>query len=97
MTQTSYSDFIRLNGTLPLSCWRLGDHALGDLPQHRGLDEAGVDAVGVGLGLAQVEVVDVPGEGVLLVQREQPILQRSLDGGLPGLDQQHSLVALAQV
>ena len=45
-------------------------HALGDLPQYRGLDEAGLDAVGVQLGLAQVEVVDVPGECVLLVQCE---------------------------
>ena len=52
-----------------------------------------MDAVGVQLGLAQVEVVDVPGEGVLLVQREEPVFKDTLDGGLPGSDQQvHLLV-----
>ena len=59
----------------------LGDDPLCDFPDDGGLDEAGVDAVGVSLGLAQVEVVYVPVEGVLLVQREQPILQCSLDCG----------------
>ena len=56
-----------------------------------------MDAVGVQLGLAQVEVVDVPGEGVLLVQREEPVFEGSLDGGFPGLDQQHGLFVLAQI
>ena len=72
------------------------NHALGGLPRDRGLDEAGVDAVGVQMGLAQVEVVDVPGEGVFLVEREEPVFKDTLDGGLPGLDQQHGLVVLAQ-
>jgi hypothetical protein len=45
-----------------------------------------VDAVGVKLGLAQVEVVGVAGVGVLLVQHEEPVFQCSLDRGFPGLD-----------
>ena len=70
MTQTSLSDFIRLNRTFSLICWRSGTTPSAISLQHRGLGQTGVDAVGVQLGLAQVEVVDVPGEGVLLVQRE---------------------------
>ena len=39
------------------------------------------------LRLHQVAVVDVAGEGVLLVQREEPVFQNSLDRGFPVLDQ----------
>ena len=55
-----------------------------------------MDAMGVELGLSQIEVVDVPGEGVLLVQGEQPVLQRPLDRGLPGIDQEPGLLVFVQ-
>ena len=52
-----------------------------------------MDAVGVKLGLAEIEVVDVPVEGVFFVEREEPVFKDTLDGGLPGPDQQvHLLV-----
>ena len=59
--------FHQVERYVPPDLLAVRDHSLGDLPQDRGLDEAGVDAMGVKLGLAQVEVVDVPGEGVFLV------------------------------
>ena len=53
----------------------LWDDALGDVPEHRGLHEAGLDAVLVQVVLVQREVTGVPGQGVLLVQGEKAVLQ----------------------
>ena len=66
----------------------LGDDAPGDVPEHRGLNEAGLDAVLVQVLLSQGEIVRLPGQGVLLVQGEKPVLQGSLDGRFPGPDEE---------
>ena len=49
----------------------LGDDALGDVPEHHGLHEVGLDAVLVKVLLGQGQIVRVPGQGVLLVQGER--------------------------
>ena len=63
----------------------LWDDALGDVPDHRGLHEVGLDAVPVQGLLGQGEVTCVPGQGVLLVQGEEAVLQGPKGGTLPGL------------
>ena len=65
----------------------LVDAPLGDVPDHRGLDEAGLHAVLVQVLLDQGEMVRVPGQGVLLVQGEEAVLEGPLDGRFPGTDE----------
>ena len=74
----------------------LWDDALGDVPDHRGLDEAGQDAVSVHVLLGQGEIVRVPGQGVLLVQGEEAVFEGPLDGRFPSQDEEPVGFTLAQ-
>ena len=88
---------MRLNGTRPVMFCRWGMIPSMMSRMTAALMRLVCTPVGVGLGLTQVEVVYVPVEGVLLVQREQPVLECSLYGGLPGLDQEVHLLFLVQL
>ena len=75
----------------------LGDDAPGYVPDHRRLHEAGLDAVPVQVVLLQTEVGGVLGQRVLLVQGQQAVLQGSLDGCFPGLDEEPVRLLAVQV
>ena len=57
-------------------------------PDDGGLDHGGEDAVGVEVLFGDIEVLHVLAEGVVLVQGDEPVLQGSLDGLLPGPDEE---------
>ena len=65
----------QVEGDGPVHALPLWDDALDDVPEHRGLHEAGLDAVLVQGLLGQGEIVRVPGQGVLLVQGEEAVLE----------------------
>ena len=77
-----------------LSLW---DDALGDVPDHRGLHEAGMDAVLVQSLLGQGEIVRILGQGVLLVQGEEAVLEGPLDGRFPSPDEETVGFTLARL
>ena len=78
----------QVEGDGPVHALPLWDDALGDVPEHRGLDQSGLDAVLVQGLLGQREMVRVPGQGVLLVQGEKTVLEGPLDGRFPGTDEE---------
>ena len=86
----------QVEGDGPVHALPLWDDAMGDVPEHRGLDEAGLDAVLVQGLLGQGEMVRVPCQGVLLVQGEKTVLQGPLDGRFPGTDEEPVGFTLAQ-
>ena len=87
----------QVEGDGPVHALPLWDDALGDVPEHRGLDEAGLDAVPVQGLLGQGEMVRVPGQGVLLVQGEEAVLEGPLDGRFPSPDEEPVGFTLPQV
>ena len=64
----------QVEGDMAAHLLSLGDDALGDVPDHRGLHEAGLGAVPVQALLGQGEIVRVLGQSVLLVQGEKSVL-----------------------
>ena len=58
-----------VEGDSALDVLSLGHDALGDVPDHAGLDQGGLGAVPVQLLLGEVEVTDVLGQGCFLVER----------------------------
>ena len=96
MTQRRVSDYIRLNGTRAVMFCRWGTVAFGDVPDDHGLYDGGVDPVLVDLGAGDPAVVEVPVEGVLLVQGEESFLQCAFDGRFPSFDEDGGLLMLGQ-
>ena len=87
----------QVEGDGPVHALPRWDDALGDVPEHRGLDEAGLDAVLVQGLLGQGEMVRVPGQGVLLVQGEEAVLEGLQGGRFPSPDEEPVGFTLAQV
>ena len=82
-----------MKGTGGIVAEAFGDQAFGGLADDGGLDHAAIGAVGVDVGLIQVEAVQVADEGIFLVEGENAVLDGGFDGGFPTLDHQCTGIA----